>query len=263
MDKEDIEYIESGELGHSTGDGSDAENTLSERIVRKGSRWQVQSEKGRNMGTYDTRKEAEDRLRDIEMFKHMKESGNHSVNESLQDEIERSLPEEILKDAFRDMGEQLQERVFDRGIDLGKYVLKYVRENLDDLIQSELDNVYNTYGFTEEDIENEIARINSIHSAQDYIDYVGDGIDWVEDIVLKGLQDRFLDIVGYVEDKVYELISSRDGMDCHMDVTHSFSPGDFPSHYLTVTKEVGDDIEERTIRIGDRLRGHAGLPRLL
>ena len=251
MDKEDIEYIESGELGHSTGDGSDVENTLSERIVRKGSRWQVQSEKGRNMGTYDTRKEAEDRLRDIEMFKHMKESGSHSVNESLQDEIERSLPEEILKDAFRDMGEQLQERVFGRGIDLGKYVLKYVRENLDDLIQSELDNVYNTYGFTEEDIENEIARINSIHSAQDYIDYVGDGIDWVEDIVLKGLQDRFLDIVGYVEDKVYELISSRDGMDCHMDVTHSFSPGDFPSHYLTVTKEVGDDIEERTIRIGD------------
>ena len=176
------------------------------------------------------------------------------VNTSSSDriyEFGKTLPEEILKDAFRDMGEQLQERVFDRGIDLGKYVLKYVRENLDDLIQSELDNVYNTYGFTEEDIENEIARINSIHSAQDYIDYVGDGIDWVEDIVLKELQDRFLDIVGYVEDKVYELISSRDGMDCHLDVTHSFSPGDFPSHYLTVTKEVGDDIEERTIRIGD------------
>lgn len=176
------------------------------------------------------------------------------VNTSSSDriyEFGKTLPEEILKDAFRDMGEQLQERVFDRGIDLGKYVLKYVRENLDDLIQSELDNVYNTYGFTEEDIENEIARINSIHSAQDYIDYVGDGIDWVEDIVLKELQDRFLDIVGYVEDKVYELISSRDGMDCHLDVTHSFSPGDFPSHYLTVIKEVGDDIEERTIRIGD------------
>lgn len=176
------------------------------------------------------------------------------VNTSSSDrmyEFDKTLPEEILKDVFRDMGEQLQERVFDRGIDLGKYVLKYVRENLDDLIQSELNNVYNTYGFTEEDIENEIARINSIHSAQDYIDYVGDGIDWVEDIVLKELQDRFLDIVGYVEDKVYELISSRDGMDCHMDVTHSFSPGDFPSHYLTVTKEAGDDIEERTIRIGD------------
>lgn len=35
-------------------------------------KWQVQSEKGRNMGTYDTKEEAEKRLRQVEFFKHKK-----------------------------------------------------------------------------------------------------------------------------------------------------------------------------------------------
>ena len=43
---------------------------LFEKIVKKGSQWQVQSEKGRNLGTYDTKEEAEERLRQIEFFKH-------------------------------------------------------------------------------------------------------------------------------------------------------------------------------------------------
>ncbi len=47
---------------------------LQERIVKKGNKWQVQSEKGRNMGTYDTREEAEKRLKQIEYFKHLNES---------------------------------------------------------------------------------------------------------------------------------------------------------------------------------------------
>ena len=34
--------------------------------------WRVYSEKGKNMGTYNSRKEAEDRLRQIEFFKHKK-----------------------------------------------------------------------------------------------------------------------------------------------------------------------------------------------
>ena len=35
--------------------------------------WQVQSEKGRNMGTYNTKKEAEKRLQQVHYFKHMNE----------------------------------------------------------------------------------------------------------------------------------------------------------------------------------------------
>ena len=44
--------------------------SLNEKIVKKGNQYQVQSEKGRNMGTYKTKKEAEKRLNQIEYFKH-------------------------------------------------------------------------------------------------------------------------------------------------------------------------------------------------
>ena len=46
---------------------------ISEKIVKKGSKWQVQSEKGKNLGTYDTKKEAEKRLKQVHYFKHVKE----------------------------------------------------------------------------------------------------------------------------------------------------------------------------------------------
>lgn len=42
-------------------------------MIRKVSNgYQVQSEKGRNMGTYKTEKEAKKRLQQIEYFKHKK-----------------------------------------------------------------------------------------------------------------------------------------------------------------------------------------------
>lgn len=47
---------------------------LQEKIVKKGSKWQVQSENGKNLGTYDTKKEAEKRLQQVHYFKHMNES---------------------------------------------------------------------------------------------------------------------------------------------------------------------------------------------
>lgn len=48
-------------------------------MIRKNERagtYSVLSEKGRHMGTYATRAEAEKRLKDIEMFKHMREANN-------------------------------------------------------------------------------------------------------------------------------------------------------------------------------------------
>ena len=48
--------------------------SLIEKIVKlSNGKWQVQSEKGRNMGTYDTKAEAEKRLKQIEYFKHINE----------------------------------------------------------------------------------------------------------------------------------------------------------------------------------------------
>ena len=46
---------------------------LQEKIVQIGNKWQVQSEKGKNLGTYNTRKEAEKRLKQVEYFKHLDE----------------------------------------------------------------------------------------------------------------------------------------------------------------------------------------------
>lgn len=53
---------------------------LDEKIVKKGSEWQVQSEKGRNMGTYDTKKEAEKRLKQVHYFKYKNEDLNEDAN---------------------------------------------------------------------------------------------------------------------------------------------------------------------------------------
>jgi hypothetical protein len=41
-------------------------------IVKKGSQWCVMSESGGSLGCYGSRKEAQDRLAQVEMFKHMK-----------------------------------------------------------------------------------------------------------------------------------------------------------------------------------------------
>lgn len=62
------------------------ENPIIEKIVKKGSKWQVQSEDGsRNLGTYDTKAEAEKRLRQVHYFKHMKEAeGSGSLPEDVK-----------------------------------------------------------------------------------------------------------------------------------------------------------------------------------
>lgn len=58
--------------------------SLQEKIVHlSNGDWQVQSEKGRNMGTYDTKKEAKKRLGQVEYFKHM----NEEVSKGLEDKI--------------------------------------------------------------------------------------------------------------------------------------------------------------------------------
>ena len=41
-------------------------------IKKVGSKWVVIAESGRKMGSYDTKKEAQKRLRQIEIFKHLK-----------------------------------------------------------------------------------------------------------------------------------------------------------------------------------------------
>jgi len=41
-------------------------------IVRTSKGWTVKDHRGRNLGTYKKKEEAEERLRQVEMFKHIK-----------------------------------------------------------------------------------------------------------------------------------------------------------------------------------------------
>lgn len=60
-------------------EGEIEDKSLQEKIVKKGSKWQVQSEKGKNLGTYDTKKEAEKRLQQVHYFKNLDESSSNKV----------------------------------------------------------------------------------------------------------------------------------------------------------------------------------------
>jgi hypothetical protein len=44
-------------------------------IQKQGSKWVVLSHDGKKLGEYDTEEEAKKRLRQVEMFKHIKEKG--------------------------------------------------------------------------------------------------------------------------------------------------------------------------------------------
>lgn len=66
------------------------EDSIDEKLVKKGSKWQAQSEKGRNFGTYDTKAEAEERLKQMEMFKHMNEAYRDTDEVSIEEL--RNLP---------------------------------------------------------------------------------------------------------------------------------------------------------------------------
>ena len=56
---------------------------IQSKIVKKDNKYQVQSEKGKNLGTYDTKEQAEKRLKQVEMFKHMKSSMSASDVEKI------------------------------------------------------------------------------------------------------------------------------------------------------------------------------------
>lgn len=61
------------EYGYLDEEPKPSKEDIVEKIVKKGSKWQVQSEKGRNMGTYDNKADAKKRLQQIEYFKHLNE----------------------------------------------------------------------------------------------------------------------------------------------------------------------------------------------
>lgn len=59
------------------------------KIVKKDDKYQVQSEKGRNLGTYDSKSKAEERLKQVEMFKHMKKKSSYDDNFTFEFDLAR------------------------------------------------------------------------------------------------------------------------------------------------------------------------------
>ena len=83
--------------------------SLQEKIVHlDNGDWQVQSEKGRNMGTYDTKKEAEKRLGQVEYFKH--------INEEIDKDLETKV-RNIIKDFSDENNSRLSILEYDDGYD--------------------------------------------------------------------------------------------------------------------------------------------------
>lgn len=76
---------------------------IQSKIVKKDNKYQVQSEKGKNLGTYDTKEQAEKRLKQVEMFKHM-----NAKNLTPQD-AEDLFIEEMRKKGFPSEEELQQE----------------------------------------------------------------------------------------------------------------------------------------------------------
>ena len=65
------------------------------KIVKKDNKYQVQSEKGKNLGTYDTKEEAEKRLRQVEYFKHKESAKIKKTNPKVKKTINK--PKKTIK----------------------------------------------------------------------------------------------------------------------------------------------------------------------
>lgn len=96
---------------------------IQSKIVKKDNKYQVQSEKGKNLGTYDTKSEAEKRLKQVEMFKHMKKSKQLNMNE-----LDKLVKEKEKQD-YLDIVKFVQDNGFPTDDELLSYYNTY-KENL-------------------------------------------------------------------------------------------------------------------------------------
>jgi len=184
---------------------------LDEKIVKKGSEYEVQSEKGRNMGRYKTKKEAEDRLNQIEMFKHMKESwfddDQFFTRDDLAEYVESPIEEEFedmdsffLKRAYIEPGNSLEVdweyggieetskviidmRSIRKQSDLNKYTAELIK-----IIDSRINEIIDEYGLDEslnEATKLELIKSNKARYAklENIIKTMKDGVD--KDIATK------------------------------------------------------------------------------
>lgn len=79
------------------GEDEEERKEVESKIVKKDNKYQTQSEKGSSFGTYDTKGEAKERLKQMEMFKHMKSSSiedNRHMVERISDLLDSGFEQE-------------------------------------------------------------------------------------------------------------------------------------------------------------------------
>lgn len=159
------------------------DSIINEKIVKKDNKYQVQSEKGRNMGTYDTKKEAEDRLKEVEMFKHMNEELDEGDvrGEALANYLGLTNDDLDYIGSDRYETENQESIYFVVTKDEAKY---YVKEIIEDIIfdvgPTAFTKDFQKFIYNEcvnekdvnEFIDNEINYFNSIEDEQDMVDYL-------------------------------------------------------------------------------------------
>ena len=96
---------------------------IQSKIVKKDNKYQVQSEKGRNLGTYNTKSEAEKRLKQVEMFKHMKKESKIFTYDELNDWYEEELrkqgfpTDEELEEEYKDYLKKMETKNYNEKYD--------------------------------------------------------------------------------------------------------------------------------------------------
>lgn len=110
------------------------------KVVKKDDKYQVQSEKGKNLGTYDTKEEAKDRLKEVEMFKHMDKKADNSKNftkvvEDMGDESEKYWVETLRSS---DEESSIRTSIYNALRNINNSLSSNDKESLEDDIESAL-----------------------------------------------------------------------------------------------------------------------------
>jgi hypothetical protein len=103
------------------------------RKLKDGS-YRVLSEKGRNMGTYKTKGEAKERLKNIEMFKHMKSKADDGPRGFFRQNLDYGEREKVLKEKQKRLKrkaavEELLKIAKDKKFPIPKEIHKAMKDN--------------------------------------------------------------------------------------------------------------------------------------
>lgn len=102
---------------------------IQSKIVKKDNKYQVQSEKGKNLGTYDTKAEAEERLKQVEMFKHMNAKNitpQDAEDLFIEEMRKKGFPsEEELKKQYEDYVKEVEIKNYNQNANLHKDPVDY------------------------------------------------------------------------------------------------------------------------------------------